>query len=277
MALAPEDPGLAAQLAASPLVELVPVGDAELTLVRRPGGSWVLTDDVHGTGEVAGEPVLATIPAEKLQFARDVVEHYHAYLTPLRMARACRDLPSLLRLWLLDCNGRTVTSAEAQDPDLPQVKAGTRAPYEIIVGDLLCFVVENGADVDLSVTLIDCGASGRVEFLGEKRIPRQTRHVFWLNYILGKPFRASLPREMSLGVDRIAAIATTRPDLPLTHLERRTSFADILAPQVDRGGVGTWAARFPNRPPSNGPRRSRPFESRSRLREIPKRFGRQDR
>ena len=126
-----------------------------------PDGSWALTDDVQGTGEVAGEPVLATIPAEKLPVARDLVEHYHAYLTPLRMARACRDLPSLLRLWILDCNGRRVTSDEAQDPDLPQVKAGTRAPYEVIDGDLLCFVVENGADVDLSVTLIDCAASGR--------------------------------------------------------------------------------------------------------------------
>ncbi len=230
VALLPHDAVLAANLAASSLVELVAAGDAELTLARRSDGAWALTDDVHGTGEVAGEPVLAMIPSDRLEVARAAVELYHAYLTPLRMARACRDLPSLLRLWLLDCNGRTVERAEAQAPDLPQVKAGTRAPYELTVGDRVCFQVENGADVGLSVTLIDCASSGRVFILGVKRIPWHSRHVFWYEDALGEPFDAALPDDRSFGVDRIAVIATTRSDVSLKHLERRTSFAELITP-----------------------------------------------
>ncbi len=229
VALMPHDDALAANLAASSLVDLVTGGDAELTLTKRGDGAWALTDDVHGTGDVADDPVLATIPPQGLDVARAAVEHYHAYITPLRMARACRDLPSLLRLWLLDCNGREVTPAEAQDPDLPQVKAGTRAPYELSVGDRMCIVVENGADVNLSVTLLDSAASGRVLKLGEKRIPQNSKHVFWLGEVLGKPFVAGLPGNGALGVDRIAAIATTRSDVSLKFLERSTSFADVMA------------------------------------------------
>jgi hypothetical protein len=233
VALEPHDAALAAALAESPFVELVAGGAAELTLQRRSDGAWALADDVHGAGEVSGEPLLAAIPADRLNVARAVVEHYHAYALPLRMARACRDLPGLLRLWLLDCNGGAVDPAEAQAPDLPQVKPGTSAPYEITSGDRVCFVVENGADDGLSVTLIDCAASGRVAILGEKRVPPRSRHVFWYGESLGNPFRASLPDDRSLGVDRIAAIATTRSDVSLAHLASRTSFAELIAP--DRG------------------------------------------
>ena len=131
VALAPDDAGLAAQLAASPLIELVEPEQAELTLARRADGGWALVDDVHGTGQTADEPVLAVIPADRLDTARAAVEHYHAYSAPLRMARACRDLPSLLRLWLLDCGDAALAAEAAQDPDLPQVQPGAHAPYEI--------------------------------------------------------------------------------------------------------------------------------------------------
>ena len=270
VALVPHDDALAANLADSSLVELVAGGDADLTLVRCSDGDWALTDDVHGTGDVAGEPVLATFPADRLDVTRSVVEHYHAYCTPLRMARACRDLPGLLRLWILDCNGPAVDPAQAQAPDLPQVKPGTRAPYEITVGDRLCFVVENGADEGVSVTLIDCTASGRVAILGEKRIPRRSSHVFWYAEVLGNPFFASLPKDRSLGVDRIAAIATTRSDVSLGHLASRTSFAELIVPakglaefrDMSGADVGPPAERWTSAltaPPNNArPRRERP-------------------
>ncbi len=249
VALQPEDVTVAAKLAASPLIERVGEGEAELTLARRADGGWALTDDVHGTGEIAGEPTLAVIPADRPDVARAVVEHYHGYILPLRMARACRDLPSLLRLWLLDCGDATIPPDTAQDPDLRQVEPGSRAPYEVSVGQRVCFVVENAADVALSVMLFDCAASGRVLLLGEKRIPRLSKHVFWLQDTLGEPFGASLPDDRTLGVDRIVALATTRPDASLRYLERRQSFAEILLPATNgslepRGGasVESWTA-----------------------------------
>jgi Caspase domain len=236
VALSPDDIGLAAHLAASPLIERVQPEQAELTLARRADGGWALVDDVHGTGQPADEPVLAVIPADQLDKSRAAVEHYHAYSAPLRQARACRDLPGMLRLWLLDCGDAALTAEAAQDPDLPQVQPGAHAPYEIDVGDRVCFVVENAAEVALSVALIDCNPSGQVLLLGEKRVPRLARHVFWFQDTLGTPFTAGLPDDRRVGVDRIAAIATTRPDVSLQYLERRQTFAEILAPRV-RGAV----------------------------------------
>jgi hypothetical protein len=245
VALSPDDTRLAAQLAASPLIERVEPEQAELTLARRAHGGWALADDVHGTGQTADEPVLAVIPADRLDVARAAVEHYHAYSAPLRLARACRDLPSLLRLWLLDCDDVVLTAEEAQDPDLPQVQPGAYAPYEVDVGARVCFVVENAAEVPLSVALFDCATSGSVLLLGEKRMPMLAKHVFWLQGTLGNPFTASFPDDRRLGVDRIAAVGTTRPDVSLRYLERRQTFAEILAPRArgeprvrDRGGAG---------------------------------------
>lgn len=229
VALSVEDRELSARLAASPLIELVQGDDADLTLVRVASGGWALTDDIHGSGQAEGEPVLAVIPPRRLDAARAVVEHYHGYVMPLRMARTCRDLPSLLRVWLLDCGDATIAADAAQDPDLPQAESGQRAPYELREGDRVCFVVDNASSVKLYVTLFDCAPSGRVLLLGEKNgLPSRSKHVFWLGETLGNPFVASLPDDRSIGVDRIAAIATTRPDRSLRYLERRQSFADLM-------------------------------------------------
>jgi hypothetical protein len=237
VALAPKDAALADALAGSDLIERVGESEAELTLVRRADGGWALTDDVHGTGEIADEPMLAVIPAHRLEVARAVVDHYHGYATPLRMARACPDLPGLLRLWLLDCGSVTLSAAAAQDPELPQVDAGTRAPYELTVGRHVCFVVDNAADVPLSVALIDCAASGRVLVLGEKRMARRSKHVFWREDTLGQPFVASLPEGRAIGVDRLVAIGTTRPDVSLRYLERCQSFEEIIRPARPARGI----------------------------------------
>ena len=237
VALIPVDAGLAAQLAASPLIERVEPEQAELTLARRADGGWALGDDVHGTGETADEPVLAVIPADRLDTARAAVEHYHAYSAPLRMARACRDLPSLLRLWLLDCGDAALAAEAAQDPDLPQVQPGAHAPYEIAVGDRVCFVVENAAEVALSVALFDCAASGRVVLLGEKRVPRLAKHVFWFEDTLGNPFTAGLPDDRRVGVDRI--------DSHRHHPARRLAAVSRAPPDFRRDPRAAGQGRAP--------------------------------
>jgi hypothetical protein len=234
VALSVEDNDLTKQLKSSSLIELVGAEDAELTLVRLESGGWALVDDVHGTGEKADEPVLAVIPSDRLKVARDVVEHYHDYVVPLRMARTCRDLPGLIRLWLLDCSDQTITSEAAQNPDLPQLKPGERAPYEIADGGRVAIAVENAAEMTLYVSLFDCAASGRVLLLGEKAIPKRSKHVFWLNDTLGDPFEAFLSDGRKIGVERIIAIATTRPNVPLGYLTRSQSFDDLIQPKRSR-------------------------------------------
>lgn len=214
-------------IAESPLVEIVSGGDADLSLVRRFDGTWALCDNVFGTGVDEGGPLLAAIPNSPT-LARSCVEHYNSYVTPLRMARACRDLPNLLRMWLLDCNDREVSAEEAQAPDLPRVATGNHAPYEVVVGDRLCIAVENCSDLALSVTLLCSATSGRVSILGEKRVVARSQHVFWFNDVLGNPFLASLPPGQSVGIDRIVAIGTPRRDLSLGFLRLRGSFGEIL-------------------------------------------------
>jgi hypothetical protein len=231
VALSVQEKNLTDALTSSSLIELVEKDSAELTLDRIENGGWALMDDVHGSGEIKGEPVLAVIPSDRLEVAREVVEHYHDYVTPLRMARTCRDLPCLLRLWLLDCGDKTITSEAAQDPELPQLKPGEHAPYEIAHGGRVAIVVENAAAMTLYVSLFDCATSGRVLLLGEKAVPKRSKHVFWLHETLGSPFIASLPDDRAVGVDRIVAIATTRSNAPLGYLVRRQSFADVIYPE----------------------------------------------
>jgi hypothetical protein len=166
-----------------------------------------------------------------------VVEHYHGYVTPLRMARSCRDLPGLLRLWLLDCGDQTIAPEAAQDPDLPQLKPGAHAPYEIAVNGGLAIVVENAAERKLYVSLFDCAATGRVLLLGEKQVPKRSKHVFWLNDTLGEPYAALLSDDRDVGVERIVAIATTRPDVSLSYLKRDQSFDDVINPRQSRGAA----------------------------------------
>lgn len=237
VALSVEDKNLTKTLKSSSLVELVGKNDAELTLGRVASRGWALVDDVHGTGETENEPVLAVIPAERLDVARSVVEHYHDYATPLRMARTCRDLPSLLRLWLLDCGDKTIASETAQDPDLPELKPGEHAPYEVADGGRVAIVVENAATMTLYVSLLDCAASGRVLLLGEKGVPKRSKHVFWLNETLGDPFVASLSDDRDIGVERILAIATTRSNVSLSYLTRLQSFDDLINPKRSRGAA----------------------------------------
>jgi hypothetical protein len=265
VALEPWDEKLAAALRRSELIEVVEGeqtgGDPlDLTLLGQAGGGWALTDDVHGSGD-GDQPVLAVIPPAGLAAARAVVEHYHAYVTPLRMARACPDLPNLLQLSVLDCRGARLGPDTAQAPNLPQVEPGTRAPYDVTVGDPFCYDVINDSDVRLNVTLFNCAASGKVVWLGEKPIPRasidpvtgkavrRSRHVFWRGDALGTPFLGSLPDDRVLGLDRIVAIATTREGVSLRHLERRQSFADLITQQRDdrrhRGGDDDRSAAQP--------------------------------
>jgi hypothetical protein len=242
VALEPHDEGLAAGLARSPLLQVAGPGQAgEVSLLRRGDGGWAVCDDVFGTGDTPDEPTLVILPPNRLERAREVLEHYHRYAAPLRLARGCQDLPRALRLRLLDCNAMPrLTREQAQSPSLPEVPAGRRAPYEVRAqrgpkpGDRVCFAVDNCSDHGLRVTLLDCQASGRVAILGEKKIAAGGKHVFWLEEDLGTPFEAWLPDGKDLSVDRLVAIGTTRLDSSLRHLEVGASFEELLAPKREK-------------------------------------------
>lgn len=250
VALVPHDDALANAIDASPLLALTsqagdggPPGEApDVTLVRRADGAWAITDDVFGAGEVeGGEPVLAVIPPDAIQRARAMLEHYRSYSMPLRLAKGCSDLPRALHLRVLDCNGMAPLAPEqAQHPDLPEVRPGASAPFDLrarkggAAGDKICFVVDNRSDVGLRVALIECQASGTVHILGQVKLAAHTEHAFWFGEELGVPFEATLPEGRDMGVDRLVLIGTTDLEASFRHLAVPQSFDHIL-----RGTIGS--------------------------------------
>jgi hypothetical protein len=153
---------------------------------------------------------------------------------------------------MLDCGAATLSPKEAQQAAFPEVEPGVKAPYEVTTGARVCFAVDNAADVALSVTLLDCFPSGSVVTLGEARIPKGARHTFWWEDALGVPFEASLSEDRRVGVDRVVAVGTTRPDVSLRYLESPASFASILSStrEIDLGDRDLGGESAPSDPPA---------------------------
>lgn len=241
----PADAAVEALLTSSPLLELVSSGE-EVALSRRSDGAWAVTDDVHGKGERPDDPVLAIIPVDRLVAVRPVLEHYLAYITPLRMARACTDLPGALSISVLDCKGAVQIDPEAaQAGALPVVR-------DLKEGARVCFAIENTAEIVLSVALFDCAPSGRVILLSEPRVPAAVlqrdgtkisgRYIVWSDAVIGRPFTASLPTARSVGIERLVAIGTTSETASLVALKRGTTFASIVSPARSRGVTAVRSA-----------------------------------
>lgn len=225
------DETAAAVLGGSPFVQVVDdLRHADLTLCLRSEG-WFLVDETFGYDQ--DRPRFPPVPYGLPEILRKVVEHYYRYRAPLRLASACRDLPMLLRLSLLDCNRYRPGPADAQTVALPEVTGTEGVRYEVFDGDLIGIAVHNHSDRDLHVTLVDAAPSGRVVLLGTGQIPARGRERFWSTNILGTPFEASLPPGQPVGADRLVAIGTTVSGIDLGHLAQDTDFADLI--RVDRG------------------------------------------
>lgn len=231
MVLQPPTPSLLEELKASSLVQLVDdQRDADIELIQVDKG-WALADDIHGISE--NEPRFPVIP-NRPGASRAMVQHYYRYSAPLRLAHSCLDLPKMLQISVLDCNGVELTPENGQMIALSEVTGSNRARYEVAAGDLVCIAVTNHSDRDLYVTLIDVAPSGRVVLLGESALPKRARSRFWFDSIIGNPFPVSVPAGRTVEVDRLVAIGTTRPGFNLGHLASHKTFDEIL--QATRDG-----------------------------------------
>jgi hypothetical protein len=159
--------------------------------------------------------------------------HYAKYNLALRLARRSRDLPGALCVRVLDCHAlQALTAAELQDPPLPEVPPDPARRYRYLVddGQPVCVLVENRSSERLYANLLNCAASGRVEILGatQLEIPPHRRQTFWLSGHLGQAFRCRVAKGRSAAVERLIAVATTRPDVDLSFLRVTTSFEDAI-------------------------------------------------
>lgn len=231
--LDPYDDALARWLATRARLRLVRAGEEALVEafvgLGAAGQRW-LGDPLFRPG---AEPPLVTMPANDHEALLDALMHYARYNLPLRLAARCRDLPGALRLHILDAEtDSSLTADEAQDPKLPELPADPehRYRYRAEERQAICIVVENRSSERLYVNLFNCATSGRVEILGPTQIeiPPMRRHTFWRGGNLGVPFRCSIPETRRAAVDRLVAVATTLPEVDLSFLKERRSFAEVL-------------------------------------------------
>jgi len=228
-AIAPRTEALAAALKRSPLLELV--DDARLSRVRleQVGGRWLLADDVH---DAHPDRALFAVEADAPAHAVAVLEHYHRYALPLRMAEAAGDpagdLHGKLRVAVLACE-RELSPKEAQEVHLPEAPTLAPSAYDLRPGARVCIRVQNTSSALLRVTLLSSSASGKVQLAGDQVIDAHGAFVFWANSIIGQPFEMLLPAGRRQGIDRLAAIGTTALGKDLGYLRVDQGFADAIA------------------------------------------------
>jgi hypothetical protein len=228
-----ENAGLVEALGKSDLLQLVEAREAEVRLEQRSDGTWALTDDVAGTHP--DFPALVTLRPDQLDLARPLLELYARYAMPLRMATRCIDLPGQLQMSLLRCPTEGLSKADGQVAELPEVQRHPVLGYAMEIGTRFCVQVRNAAGHQLRVTLLNCAASGRIEFLGEQSIDPRYYHRFWSRNTDGVPFVASPVPGARTSIDRLVVIGTTRLGTDLRHLGSGARFSDILTLTRDFG------------------------------------------
>lgn len=238
VSISPPDKALCAALQMSKFFSVAEDGaPGEVSFVLRRDGQWALTDEVYGLGENPDEPTLPNVTRDDTQAAVALALHYFRYSAPLRFARACSDRPHALRIRLLDCSGlhEPLSGAKVQDPGLPELPRGHRAPYELHAGDFFdtegtrfCIQVDNGADEHLFVTLFSCDSDGIVLRIADcVNIRAKGRQLIWHPNGLGEWFRAALSPLQRVGIERLVAIGTTDRNTNFDHLQVDTGFAEI--------------------------------------------------
>lgn len=232
-AVIPPTPEIETAIATSPLLERAAPDTEPDVRLERSDDRWFVTDRVHGR---AGEPLtLFALPPSGLGAARAVLEHYHLYTRPLRVAAAASDLPGSLSLQVLACpTDHELSPAEAQAADLSEAPSRAAGSYQVKDGTPVCIRVSNDGTQRLRVALVNAGASGRVQQLGDQIIDGKTQYVFWLHGELGAPFEMELPTGVDRCADRLVAIGTTAVDRDLGYLAVDTSFADIAGGVKDK-------------------------------------------
>ena len=214
------------QIADSPLLERVDSLAAAAARLELRGDSLLLTDDEHTLAPDA--PVLCELRPDEFDLARRVLEHYHAYSRPLRLARrATPDGNGVLRLSVLACRDGDIDPAAAQSMRPPEAPR-RNGRYELVSGAKVCFRVSNTGPERMRVTLFDVAASGRVQRLGDEVIEGKAEHLFWDPSKLGAPVPMRPARGQPRGIDRLVAIGRTDTSVELDHLIVKTRFSDIV-------------------------------------------------
>jgi hypothetical protein len=247
--LEPYDESLARWLEREGGLRVVPAKDptgkshlVEAFVGKDTSGRLWIGDELFGPAfEGDGEP-LAVVPGDDPEALLRGLIHYARYNVALRLARRCRDLKDALRVRVLSCDSLAALGpVDLQAPALPEVTPDPERRYRYLVeqGEPVCVVVANRSSERLYGNLLNCATSGKVEILGttQVEIPAGGCQTFWLRGHLGEPFRCRVPAGRQSGIDRLIAVATTRPDVDLSFLKVARSLDDAIR-SLDRDMSG---------------------------------------
>jgi hypothetical protein len=236
VALKPHDAGLAAALAKSSLLKVLPDGAiGEVEVVAEANGDWAIGNDV--------EELLARVPVGETTALRAGLESYYRYNTVLRMAHNCSDPPlsNALNVSLLDCSDTAALAAmtpeERADPRLPELDHDTDGVYIAPKGIRCCIKLSNRSPRVLRVAVLDCTSGGKVQYLGDTSLRADQSDIIWFKSEIGNGFPISAgampPVKGGAEVkpyvtDRVVVIGTTRQDVDLHYLTVRDSVQDVV-------------------------------------------------
>jgi hypothetical protein len=177
--------------------------------------------------------------------------------------RRCNDpeLAGRLSVSILDCaaavalEDRTVDKVDALIDSLheaPKVvgKQEYDGAYRLATGALFAFKITNSyRRATLHVTLLNCTAGGKVEYLGAESIRPGDRKVIWLGGTVGQCFTARPSMGRARALDRAVVLATTNPGVDLRYLEQPLNIQEVIDQELgskdvdeDRPGDELWTA-----------------------------------
>ena len=223
------------------------VGEARIG-VSADGGLW-LGDDVYGPGppqDLQAPGPLAYVPPvldRQMQIAalRAALRHYGSYAVPLRMSRqgGFTIEPGRVQLQLLECADADVLHELRGDAGRRRpIAKNQRGIAQLAPGSTFALAVSNRLSTPLYVTLIICGASGKVGFLARGEfIAGKCTTVIGRRNAQGQygPITARIPSGHGFIIDRIVAVATNQPSLDLYALRQDRSFAEVIAQALREG------------------------------------------
>jgi hypothetical protein len=222
--LVPSDPHLAATLEQSPFLQVVDdtTPDPEVRVDTMQDGGWTIRNTVNDQ--------VATVPAKYSEALRAGLESYADYNQVLRLAQNSNDpaLDKSLDVRLLDCSDPdALADADSLGSHLPEVPRNADGIFSVPNGFPLVIKVKNTYRYPLQVSIFNCTASGKVEFMGEMGLQTTDVRVFWLGGQHRRPFIASsiAPVETT---DRLIVVATTKRDADLSVLKVQRSVQQVV-------------------------------------------------
>jgi hypothetical protein len=202
--------------------------EAEVDVSGSLAQGWIISNEV--------EAEIARVPAQNLVALKEGLTAYARFNEAIRTAKRCADpqLDGRLHVQLLrvrDPNAFAGLKGSNLDDAIDALEGVPRnlgGDYRLEEGSQFCAEVRNTHHEPLNVTLLNCTAGGKVEYLGDDLVRPNERKTLWFRGQTGEPFVASPGPGRAEATDRFLVIGTTRRDSALRGIEVSENVQDVV-------------------------------------------------